>query len=99
MARRTAGWAALGFLAILSGDAHAQGLVVQRNLSLAMARTIAEATIAECKSKGFNTSAAVVDGADGRDVAPQGIHSTDVSDLDPRVSEADRRRSDAHAAT
>jgi uncharacterized protein GlcG (DUF336 family) len=38
-----------------------QGLVVQRNLSLAMAKTIAEATLAECKAKGFNTSAAVVD--------------------------------------
>jgi uncharacterized protein GlcG (DUF336 family) len=63
MARRTAGWVALGFLAILGGDAHAQGLVTQRNLSLAMARTIAEGVIAECKSKGFNTSAAVVDRA------------------------------------
>ena len=34
---------------------------MQRNLSLAMAKTIAEATIAECSAKGFNTSAAVVD--------------------------------------
>jgi uncharacterized protein GlcG (DUF336 family) len=41
----------------------AQGLVMQRNLSLAMAKTIAEATLAECKSKGFNTAAAVVDRA------------------------------------
>ena len=41
----------------------AQGIVMQRNLSLGMARTIAEATIAECKAKGFNTSAAVVDRA------------------------------------
>ncbi len=36
---------------------------MQRNVSLAMAKTIAEATIAECKSKGFNTAAAVVDRA------------------------------------
>ena len=43
-------------------SAHAQGIVMQKNLSLAMAKTIAEATIAECQSKGFmNTSAAVVD--------------------------------------
>lgn len=63
MARQTAGWVALGLLAILGGDAHAQGVVMQRNVSLAMARTIAEATIGECKSKGFNTSAAVVDRA------------------------------------
>jgi uncharacterized protein GlcG (DUF336 family) len=40
-----------------------QGLVSQRNLSLAMAKTIAEATLAECRSKGYNTSAAVVDRA------------------------------------
>jgi len=41
----------------------AQGVVTQRNLSLPMAKTIAEATLAECKSKGFNTAAAVVDRA------------------------------------
>jgi len=40
-----------------------QGLVMQRSLSLGMAKTIAEATLAECKSKGFNTAAAVVDRA------------------------------------
>src|SRR5881628_589048 len=40
-----------------------QGVVMQRNLSLAMAKTIAEGTIAECKSKGYNTAAAVVDRA------------------------------------
>jgi uncharacterized protein GlcG (DUF336 family) len=47
----------------LPGLAAAQGLVTERNLSLALARTIADATIAECKSKGFNTAAAVVDRA------------------------------------
>src|SRR6266853_1137320 len=41
----------------------AQGVVMQRNLSLPMAKTIAEATLAECKAKGFNTAAAVVDRA------------------------------------
>ena len=44
-------------------QAAAQGVVMQRNLSLAMAKTIAEATLAECRSKGYNTSAAVVDRA------------------------------------
>jgi uncharacterized protein GlcG (DUF336 family) len=39
------------------------GVVMQRNLSLALARTIADATLAECKSKGFATAAAVVDRA------------------------------------
>src|SRR6187401_1061873 len=47
----------------LSSHPAAQGLVTQRNLSLALAKTIAEATLAECKSKGFNTAAAVVDRA------------------------------------
>ena len=46
---------------LVVGAAFAQGVVMQRNLSLAMAKTIAEATIAECAAKGFNTSAAVVD--------------------------------------
>ncbi|HLH32300.1 MAG TPA: heme-binding protein, partial [Terriglobia bacterium] len=40
-----------------------QGLVTQRNLSLPMAKTIAEAALAECKSKGFSTAVAVVDRA------------------------------------
>jgi len=53
----------IGIAMILSGHAIAQGVVMQRNLSLAMAKTIAEAALAECKSKGFNTSAAVVDRA------------------------------------
>ena len=43
--------------------AAAQGVVMQRNLSLALAKTIAEASLAECKSKGFNTSTVVVDRA------------------------------------
>jgi uncharacterized protein GlcG (DUF336 family) len=55
--------AGIGIAVVLSGGATAQGLVTQRNLSLAMAKTIAEGTIAECKSKGFNTAAAVVDRA------------------------------------
>jgi uncharacterized protein GlcG (DUF336 family) len=50
-------------LLLVSPPVDAQGLVSQRNLSLAMAKTIAEATLADCKSKGFNTAAAVVDRA------------------------------------
>src|SRR5437868_15548579 len=48
---------------VVSARTNAQGLVSQRNLSLGMAKTIAEATLAECKSKGFNTAAVVVDRA------------------------------------
>jgi uncharacterized protein GlcG (DUF336 family) len=55
--------AGIGMAVIASDAATAQGVVLQRNLSLAMAKTIAEATIAECKSKGFNTAAVVVDRA------------------------------------
>jgi uncharacterized protein GlcG (DUF336 family) len=47
--------------AIFCGSARAQGLVMQRNMSLGMAKTIAEATLAECREKGFHTAAAVVD--------------------------------------
>jgi len=54
----------IGVAAILSGRVTAQeGLVTQRVLSLVMAKTIAEATLAECKSKGFHTAVAVVDRA------------------------------------
>jgi len=41
----------------------AQGVVTQKGLSLGLAKTIAEAALAECKAKGFSTSAAVVDRA------------------------------------
>jgi len=43
--------------------AFAQGVVMQRNVSLGMAKTIADATLAACKAKGYNTSVAVVDRA------------------------------------
>jgi uncharacterized protein GlcG (DUF336 family) len=62
-------WSAVRFLiaigvgAMLSACASAQGLVTQRTLSLGMAKTIAEATLGECKAKGFHTSAVVVDRA------------------------------------
>jgi uncharacterized protein GlcG (DUF336 family) len=45
------------------GPANAQGLVTQRNLSLTMAKTIAEAALAECQAKGYHTAVAVVDRA------------------------------------
>lgn len=58
---RTAAWVALGFVVLVADHAHAQGVVMQRNLSLALARTIAEGALAECQGKGFHTSVAVVD--------------------------------------
>jgi uncharacterized protein GlcG (DUF336 family) len=56
-------FAGLFLASILSAAAAAQGLVTQRNLSLALAKTIAEAALAECQSKGFHTAVAVVDRA------------------------------------
>jgi uncharacterized protein GlcG (DUF336 family) len=47
----------------LAVAAHAQGVVTQRNLSLGLAKTIAEAALAECKTKGYSTAVAVVDRA------------------------------------
>jgi uncharacterized protein GlcG (DUF336 family) len=55
--------AAAGLASILSIGLEAQGLVMQRNLSLGMAKTIAEAALADCQAKGFHTSVAVVDRA------------------------------------
>ena len=48
---------------LASGRMNAQGVVMQRNLSLGLARTIAEAALGECSAKGFHTSVAVVDRA------------------------------------
>jgi uncharacterized protein GlcG (DUF336 family) len=53
----------MGVAAIACGRLHAQGVVIQRNLSLGMAKTIAEGALAECKAKGFHTTVAVVDRA------------------------------------
>ncbi|HXP88727.1 MAG TPA: heme-binding protein [Bryobacteraceae bacterium] len=43
--------------------APAQGLVSQRNLSLALAKSIAEGALAACQAKGYHTAVAVVDRA------------------------------------
>jgi uncharacterized protein GlcG (DUF336 family) len=56
-------WIPVAFAMLAPGPVAAQGIVMQRNLSLGMAKTIAEATLAACKSKGYNTAAAVVDRA------------------------------------
>jgi uncharacterized protein GlcG (DUF336 family) len=55
---------AIGIVMIFSAHkAMSQGPVTQRNLSLALAKSIAEGALAECKSKGFNVAVAVVDRA------------------------------------
>src|SRR5262245_2568121 len=54
---------AIGIAVMAADRASSQGIVMQRSLSLGMAKTIAEATLSECKSRGYNTAAAVVDRA------------------------------------
>jgi uncharacterized protein GlcG (DUF336 family) len=46
-----------------SASASAPGVVMQRSVSLSLAKTIAEATLAACREKGYHTAAAVVDRA------------------------------------
>ena len=48
---------------LASVESPAQGVVTQRILSLPAAKTIAEAALAECASRGFRTAVAVVDRA------------------------------------
>ena len=50
-------------LMLTTATAQAQGVVTQKILSLGLAKTIAEAALVECKTKGFATSVAVVDRA------------------------------------
>jgi uncharacterized protein GlcG (DUF336 family) len=52
-----------GAPASASGSANTQGVVMQRNLSLSLAKTIAETALAACREKGYHTTAAVVDRA------------------------------------
>ena len=54
-------FAGLAIATALSSTVFAQGLVTQKNISLAMAQTIAQAALAQCESMGFKVSVAVVD--------------------------------------
>ncbi len=54
-------FAGLAITTALSSTVFAQGLVTQKNVSLAMAQTIAQAALAQCESMGFKVSVAVVD--------------------------------------
>jgi uncharacterized protein GlcG (DUF336 family) len=57
--------AGLGVVMLVGAGGHvrAQGVVLQKNLSLGLARAIAETTLAACQAKGYHTAAAVVDRA------------------------------------
>jgi uncharacterized protein GlcG (DUF336 family) len=61
MSRSLKTFGALAIAAALSSTVFAQGLVAQKNVSLAMAQTIAQAALTQCESMGFKVSVAVVD--------------------------------------
>ena len=70
--------------AALASPAHAQGLVTQKNIPLAMAQTIANAALAQCESMGFKVSVVVVD-RDGLPIAMirgdgAGLHTPEGAD-------------------
>ena len=46
---------------VLSAPASAQGIVTQKNITLALAQTIANEAIAQCRSMGYKISVTVVD--------------------------------------
>jgi len=56
-------FAGLALATALSITVAAQGLVTQKNISLAMAQTIAQAALAQCEIMGFKVSVTVVDRA------------------------------------
>ena len=50
-------------VAAMSSSVAAQGLVTQKALSIEMAQTVVQATVARCREIGFRVSVTVVDGA------------------------------------
>jgi len=57
----TCRWVVAAAALFAASNAATQSVVTQRILSLTAARAIAEAALAECSSRGFRTSVAVVD--------------------------------------
>ncbi len=53
--------AALAVATVLSSPVGAQGIVTQKNITLALAETVANAAIAQCRSMGYRVSVTVVD--------------------------------------
>jgi uncharacterized protein GlcG (DUF336 family) len=53
--------ASFAIAAALSAPAGAQGIVTQKNITLALAQTIANAAVAQCRSMGYKISVTVVD--------------------------------------
>ena len=56
-------FASFAVAAVLSSPAGAQGVLTQKNVSMAMAQTIANAALEQCMSMGYKVSVTVVDRA------------------------------------
>jgi uncharacterized protein GlcG (DUF336 family) len=74
----------IALAAALPSLAHAQGLVTQKNIPLAMAQTIANAAMEKCKEMGYKVSVTVVD-RDGLPIVMlrgdgAGLHTPEGSD-------------------
>ncbi len=54
-------FASFAAIAAFSSPAGAQGVLTQKNISLAMAQTIANGALAQCQSMGFKVSVTVLD--------------------------------------
>jgi uncharacterized protein GlcG (DUF336 family) len=54
-------FASFAIATVLSSPICAQGIVTQKNITLALAQTIANAAIAQCRSMGYKISVTVVD--------------------------------------
>lgn len=54
-------FATIMLLAAIGSAAHAQGLLTQKNISLAMAQTIANGAMDKCKEMGYRVSVTVID--------------------------------------
>ncbi len=61
MSPMSKGFASFAVAAMLSSPAGAQGVLTQKNISLGLAQTIANAAMAQCVSMGFRVSVAVLD--------------------------------------
>lgn len=81
------GLAGFTVAAVLSSPVGAQGIILQKNITLALAQTIANAAIARCQSMGYKVSVTIVDRAglpivmlrdDGA-----GLHTPEGSDRKP----------------
>src|SRR6058998_1948727 len=63
MSPKSRTFCAIALTGALWSSAHAQGLVTEKNISLAMAQTIANAAMEKCNQMGFRVSVTVVDRA------------------------------------